>query len=287
MRVYLIDGTYELFRAFFAAPSWKTQHGREAGAARVMLRSLAAFMERESVTHIACAFDHVIESFRNQLFAGYKTGEGIPAELAGQFALAEDVTRALGIATWPMIDFEADDAIATAAHILAQDSNVEHVYICANDKDLTQCVRTDRVLMYDRYKRVSMDTQAVTEKFGVPPACIADWLALVGDAADGYPGIARWGRKSAATVLSAFSAIDKIPEDISLWPKTIRGAARLRDSLFEDYEAALLYRTLATLRTDVPLEASVSALERKVIDEDKANATFELLKTPRPAIAEA
>ncbi|WP_373047434.1 5'-3' exonuclease H3TH domain-containing protein [Vulgatibacter sp.] len=259
MKIHLVDGTYELFRAFYGAPPATSPDGREVGAVRGLLRSLAALLAEPGVTHLACAFDTVIESFRNDLFAGYKTGEGIDPALWAQFPLAEAGCRAMGIATWSMLEFEADDALATAAARFAEDPAVEQVVIGSPDKDLAQCVRGDRVVLLDRRKGLVIDEAGVREKFGIGPASIPDYLALVGDTADGIPGIARWGAKSAAAVLAHYRHIEVIPDDAAAWEVPVRGAAALAASLREGREQALLYRTLATLRTDVPIDTSTLA----------------------------
>ena len=256
MNVHLIDGTYELFRAFFGAPPATSPDGREVGAVRGLLRSLAALLAEPGVTHVACAFDTVIESFRNDLFPGYKTGEGVDPALLAQFPLAEEGCRALGISCWSMIEFEADDALATAAAHFEGDRAVGRVFICSPDKDLGQCVRGEKVVLLDRRKNLVLDESAVVEKFGIGPASIPDYLALVGDTADGIPGLPRWGAKSAAAVLARYGHLEAIPDDCEVWEVKVRGAAALAASLREGREKALLYRTLATLRTDVPLDLS-------------------------------
>lgn len=260
MKAHLVDGTFELFRAFFSSPSRTSPGGVEVGAVRGLARSLLALLREPGVTHIGVAFDHEIESFRNALFEGYKTAEGIEPELLAQFPLAEQASRALGLVTWPMVEFEADDAIATAAARLAGDSSVEQVVICSPDKDLAQCVDGTRVVCYDRMRRRLLDAAAVTEKFGVAPASIPDWLALVGDAADGIPGVRRWGAKSASAVLGTYAHIERIPDDPTTWNLTVRGARGLAESLAAARDDALAYRELATLRTDVPLTESAAAL---------------------------
>jgi 5'-3' exonuclease len=260
MRIHLLDGTYELFRAFYAAPSARGRDGAEVGAARVLYRSLSSWLRVEGVTHAAVAFDTVIESFRNDLFVGYKTGEGIDPDLFGQFALAERVTRALGLVTWSMIEFEADDALATFAARAADDPRVEQVLIVTPDKDLAQCVRGSRVVGYDRHRKIVLDEPGVHAKFGVPPCSIPDYLALVGDSADGIPGVPRWGAKSAAAVLDRFGDLARIPADAAAWGVPVRGADALARSLHEHRDAALLYRELATLRLDVPLAEKVDDL---------------------------
>jgi 5'-3' exonuclease len=246
VRIHLIDGTFELFRAFYGSPSSTTADGRERGAVRGLLRSLLALLGEPDVTHIAIAFDHVIESFRNDLYAGYKTSDGIDPNLWAQFGPAEDATRALGVVTWPMIDFEADDALASAAARFADAPGVEQVVICSPDKDLAQCVRGTRVVCLDRIRRRTRDEAGVHERFGVPPASIPDWLALVGDSADGYPGIPRWGETSAGAVL---------------------GASALAESLRANRDDVLLFRRLATLRTDAPLAESLDALRWRGPDD--------------------
>lgn len=263
MRLHLVDGTFELFRAHFGAPGSVAPDGREVGATRGLLRSLYALLKEDGVTHVAVAFDQVIESFRNTLFDGYKTGEGLPAELLAQFPLAESGARALGVVVWPMVEFEADDAIATAASKWQEDKRVDQVVICSPDKDLAQCVRGKRVVTFDRIRRKETDEGGVVEKFGVPPASIPDLLALVGDDADGIPGIPRWGAKSAAAALARYGTLEKIPDDATRWDVPVRGAATLAGQLRENREAAMLYRTLATLRRDVPLNESIEDLEWK------------------------
>lgn len=261
MRLHLVDGTFELFRAHFGAPGSIAPDGREVGATRGLLRSLYALLKEDGVTHVAVAFDQVIESFRNALFDGYKTGEGLPAELLAQFPLAEAGARALGVVVWPMVEFEADDALATAAAQWHDDPRVEQVVICSPDKDLAQCVRGQRVVTYDHIRRKQVDEGGVVEKFGVPPASIPDLLALVGDDADGIPGVPRWGGKSAATVLARYGTIEHIPDDPTEWDVPVRGAAALAGQLRDHREEAMLYRTLATLRRDVPLTESIDDLE--------------------------
>jgi 5'-3' exonuclease len=260
LRVHLVDGTYELFRAFFGAPPARSPAGAEVGATRGILRSLLYLLREPGVTHVAVAFDHVIESFRNELFPGYKTGEGLPEELTSQFPLAERGAAALGLVVWPMVEFEADDALATGAARWWDTPGVEQVVICSPDKDLTQCVRGSRVVCLDRMRRKLLDEPGVVEKFGVPPASIPDWLALVGDDADGFPGIPRWGAKSAAAVLARYGHIEAIPDEARLWDVTVRGADALAATLREGRDAAQLYRRLATLRTDVPLREELDAL---------------------------
>jgi len=260
VKVHLVDGTYELFRAHFGAPRARAPDGREVGATRGLLRSLLALIRDGSVSHIAAAFDTVIESFRNDLFAGYKTGDGIDPELLAQFPLAERAVAALGIRVWPMVEFEADDALATGAQRYASHPEVEQVVICSPDKDLAQCVRGSEVVCLDRLRQRILDEPGVLAKFGVPPAAIPDWLGLVGDQADGIPGIPRWGAKSAATVLRRYGHIDRIPDDHRQWDVEVRGAASLARSLCERRAEADLYRRLAALRRDVPLTDELADL---------------------------
>lgn len=260
MRVHLIDATYELFRAHFGAPPARGLAAVEVGATRGLVRSLLALLRADGVTHVACAFDHVIESFRNRLFAGYKTGEGVPEDLMAQFPLAERAASALGLVVWPMVEFEADDALATAAARFDAEAQVDQVVIASPDKDLAQCIRGSRVVCLDRRRGRLLDEPGTVEKFGVSPASIPDWLALVGDAADGIPGIPRWGAKSAATVLARYRRIEAIPDDASRWEVEVRGAFALAESLRVLRPEAALYKTLATLRTDVPLVETLSDL---------------------------
>jgi 5'-3' exonuclease len=259
-RVYLVDGTYELFRSYFGAPTATTAAGIEVGATRGILRSLYALVREPGVTHIACAFDHVIESFRNDLFAGYKTSAGVPDDLMAQFPLAERAAHALGIVVWPMVEFEADDALAAGAERWRDAPGVEQVVLCTPDKDMAQCVRDDRVVCLDRRQRRIMNAAGVIEKFGVPPASIPDWLALVGDSADGYPGVPRWGAKSASALLAYYGHLESIPDRESDWQVSVRGAAALAASLREHRDDAALYRLLATLRVDVPLTEQLDDL---------------------------
>lgn len=259
MLVHLVDGTYELFRSYFGAP--KALHdGREVGATRGIMRSLLSLLREDGVTHVAVAFDTVIESFRNDLFPGYKTGEGVPEDLMSQFPLAERAAEALGLVVWRMVEFECDDALATFAARASTDPAVEQVVICSPDKDLTQCVRGSRIVCYDRLRRKMIDEAGVAEKFGVPPSSIPDWLALVGDDADGIPGVPRWGARSAATVLAHYGHVEAIPDEATKWKVNVRGAAALAESLRNHRIEVALYRTLATLRTDVPLAESVDDL---------------------------
>jgi 5'-3' exonuclease len=268
MNVHLVDGTYELFRAHFGAPAANGPDGRAIGATLGLARSLRALLREGGVTHVAVAFDHVIESFRNRLFAGYKTSAGVPAELLAQFPLAEDATRALGVVVWPMVEHEADDALATAAARFRGLPGVEQVVLCTPDKDLAQCVRGRRVVGLDRLRRKVLDEDGVRAKFGVSPASIPDWLALVGDAADGIPGVPRWGARSAAALLARYDRLEAIPERAAAWDVSVRGAAALAGSLAAHREAALLYRALATLREDVPLDESLDDLRWRGVPSD-------------------
>jgi 5'-3' exonuclease len=260
MKVHLVDGTYELFRAHFGAPAATGPDGVEVGATVGLVRSLRALRREAGVTHVAVAFDHVVESFRNRLYPGYKTAEGVPADLLAQFPLAEAAVRALGLTVWPMVEFEADDALASAAARLAELPEVEQVVLCTPDKDLAQCVRGVRVVGLDRMRRRLLDEDGVRAKFGVPPASIPDWLALVGDAADGIPGVPRFGEKSASAVLGRYLHLEAIPPEASRWEVAVRGAAALSESLRAHRQQAELWRTLATLRTDVPLDEGIGDL---------------------------
>jgi 5'-3' exonuclease len=260
MKVHLVDGTYELFRSWFGAPESKSPSGQEVGATRGFLRSMAAMLRTDEVTHVGCAFDQTVESFRNDLFDGYKTGEGLEPALFDQFLLVERASRALGMVTWPMVAFEADDALAAAAAKFADAPGVEQVVICSPDKDLCQCVRGNEVVTLDRRREIVLDQDGVREKFGVWPESIPDYLALVGDAADGIPGIARWGAKSASTVLGKLLHLENISDDHERWGVKVRGGATLAHNLSEQRDDAVLYRRLATLRTDVPIDESLDDL---------------------------
>ena len=277
MNVHLVDGTYELFRNYFGAPARTGPGGREVGAALGLARTLIALVNQPDVTHIAVAYDHVIESFRNDLFDGYKTGEGIEPDLFAQFPLAEEVTRALGIVCWPMVDFEADDALATAAARFSRSKRVNRVILCSPDKDLTQCVRDERVVCLDRRREIVLDEAAVVKKFGVLPESIPDYLALVGDAADGIPGIPGWGAKSTATVLRRYGEIDRIPSDAAAWEVHVTGARRLSANLEVRLGDASLYRRLATLRTDVPIDEKLGDLEYRGASRERVEAVAGVL----------
>ena len=260
MKIYLVDGTYELFRHYYAVPSARDTDGREVGAVRGVLGSLLGMM-KEGATYVAVATDHVIESFRNGLWPGYKTGEGVPADLLEQFPLLEEVLAAAGIVVWPMVEFEADDALAAAAAKAAEDDRVEQVIICTPDKDLAQCVRGNHVVQLNRRTRAVCDESGVMQKFGVQPRSIPDYLALVGDSADGYPGLQGWGAKSSAAVLAKFGHLESIPSDFREWGVNVSGASTLAATLTANLKLALLFRTLATLRTDIPLFANVDELQ--------------------------
>ena len=253
----MVDGTYELFRHHFALPSHKTEDGTEVAAVRGVVRSMLALLEG-GATHLAVATDHVIKSFRNDLWPGYKTGAGVAPELLGQFVLLEDALTALGIVVWPMVEYEADDALASAAASAAD--SAEQVLICTPDKDLAQCVVGDRIVQLDRRSGNVTDEDAVIKKFGVPPSSITDYLALVGDSADGFPGLPGWGAKSAAAVLSQYGHLEAIPPDSNQWSVTVRGAASLAATLNEQQELAMLFKDLATLRASLPVLTATEEL---------------------------
>ena len=261
MKIHLVDGTYELFRSFYGAPPKKSPGGREVGATLGLLRSLLTLITSSGATHIACSFDHVIESFRNDLYPGYKTGEGVDAELLSQFPLAEEAVDALGMVIWPMVEFEADDALASAAIRFQEEANVDQVVICSPDKDLAQMVSGSRVVCWDRRRDILYDEYAVIEKYNVSPASIPDWLALVGDSADGYPGIPSWGAKSAAAVLTKYAHLESIPADHLQWGLPASRALRLAENLRAHEDEAYLFRRLATLRRDVPIKQNLGDLE--------------------------
>ncbi len=264
MKIHLVDGTYELFRNHFGAPPKTAPDGREVGATLGLLRSLLMLVGSPGVTHVAVAFDHVIESFRNELYTGYKTSEGVDPILLDQFPLAEKAVSALGLVVWPMIEFEADDALATAVSRFRKNKSVEQILICSPDKDLSQLVDGDRIVCWDRRRELIIDEAAVVEKFGVHPSSIPDWLALVGDSADGFPGIPGWGAKSASTVLAHYEHIEAIPDEAGKWGlKTISPgrAASLAESLSQRRAEALLFKELATVRVDVPIQEKLNDLK--------------------------
>jgi 5'-3' exonuclease len=262
LEVHLVDGTYELFRHYYALPSARDADGREVAAVRGVLASLLGML-KSGATHIAVATDHVIESFRNQLWPGYKTSEGIEPDLLAQFPLLEEVLAAAGMVVWPMVEFEADDALAAAAAAAAREARVERVIICTPDKDLAQCVQGARIVQLNRRTRVTLDEAGVIAKFGVSPASIPDYLALVGDAADGYPGLPGWGAKSSAALLAKFVHLESIPADYREWRVNAANASALAGTLLRERERALLFRTLATLRTDIALFDDVDQLRWK------------------------
>jgi 5'-3' exonuclease len=262
MQVHLIDGTYELFRHYYALPKVHDSKGQEVAAVRGVLASLMGMLGH-GATHMGVATDHVIESFRNNLWPGYKTGEGVEPELLAQFPLLEEALSALGIVVWRMVEFEADDALAAAAKAAADDPRVERVIICTPDKDLAQCVRGTRVVQLDRRKNITRDESGVVARFGVAPASIPDYLALVGDSADGFPGLPGWGAKSAAAVLAKFNHLESIPADWREWGVNVASPKALSSTLVANLDQALLFRVLATLRTDVQVFDSVDELEWK------------------------
>jgi len=262
MDVHLIDGTYELFRHFFAVPAAADVNGQEVGAVRGVLASVLSMIER-GATHLGVATDHVVESFRNDLYSGYKTSEGVAPELLSQFPILEEALEAMGVVVWPMVEFEADDALASAASKAAKDDRVQQVFICTPDKDLSQCVVGTRIVQLDRRRDIVRDEAGVLAKFGVKPQSIPDYLAVVGDSADGFPGVAGWGEKAAAATLSHYPHLEDIPKDWREWHPSIRRARPLSESLFSAWDDAVLFRTLATLRLDVPVFNKVEDLRWK------------------------
>ncbi len=270
MKVYLVDGTYELFRYFFAVPSSKDATGQEISAVRGVLGSVLSMIEG-GATHIGVATDKVVESFRNELYPGYKTSEGVAPELLSQFPILEEALEAMGVKTWPMVEFEADDALASAANKAASDKEVEQVLICTPDKDLAQMVKGSRVVQVDRRRETTRDEPGVLEKFGVKPESIPDWLAVVGDTADGYPGVPGWGEKGAAAAFSRYPHLENVPRDWQAWEPSIKKAKSLCESLFNNWNDALLFRDLATLRTGVPVFESVEELRWKGATKDFGN----------------
>jgi 5'-3' exonuclease len=261
MKIHLVDGTYELFRAHFGAPPKKAPDGMEIGATLGLLRSMMLLLSDPEVTHVAVAFDHVIESFRNEMYAGYKSSAGVDPVILNQFPLAEKMVSALGLVIWPQVRFEADDAIATAVERFRKSKSVEQIVICSVDKDLAQMVDGDRVVCWDRRREITLNEQGVIEKFGVRPKSIPDYLALVGDSADGYPGVQGWGAKSTATVLAKFEHIESIPQDPKKLPLGLGRATTLVENLRQHYDDALLFRELSTLRRDVPLKETLDDLK--------------------------
>jgi 5'-3' exonuclease len=262
MNVHLVDGTYELFRHFFAVPAAADVNGQEIGAVCGVLTSVLSMIE-SGATHIGVATDHVVESFRNELYPGYKTSEGVEPELLSQFPILEEALEAMGVVVWPMVYFEADDALASAAGKAANDDRVKQVFICTPDKDLAQCVVGRRVVQLDRRQNILRDEAGVVEKFGVKPESIPDYLAVVGDSADGFPGVRGWGAKAAASALSRYPHLEDIPKDWKEWDPSIKKARVLSESLFSAWDDALLFRTLATLRVDAPVFDTVEDLRWK------------------------
>jgi 5'-3' exonuclease len=284
VQVHLLDATYELFRAHFAPgrPEARDPGGRPVKATVGLLESTLSLLREDGVTHLACASDHVIRSWRNERWPGYKTEAGVPPELLAQFGLAEDALRALGVVCWPMVEYEADDALGTGAARWGDDPAVERVVIMTPDKDMAQCVREDgRVVLYDRRKRLFVDADGVRQRFGVSPASIPDFLALVGDSADGYPGIPGWGKLSAAAVLSRYPHLEDIPESVVRWDLRVRGAATLAASLRDHRKEALLFRELATLSTDVPLTETLEDLRWRGSPRAAFEAMAQRLGQPR------
>lgn len=261
MKIHLVDGTYELFRAHFGAPPKKSQSGQEVGATLGLVRSMMLLLNDPEVTHVAVAFDHVIESFRNKMYANYKSSVGVDSVILNQFPLAEKAISALGMVIWPQVKFEADDAIATAVAKFRKVKSVEQIVICSVDKDLTQMVDGDRIICWDRRREITLNDEGVIEKFGVGPESIPDFLALVGDSADGYPGIQGWGEKSTSTVLSKYKHIESIPKDPTKLGLGLGRATTLVENLQKNYKDALLFRELSTLRTDVPLKENLADLK--------------------------
>jgi 5'-3' exonuclease len=278
MDIYLIDGTYELFRYFYAVPSSKNASGQEIGAVRGVLGSILTMIEG-GATHVGVATDHVIESFRNDLYRDYKTGEGVDPELLSQFPILEKALQSMGVLVWPMVKFEADDALASAAAKAAKDKRVGRIIICTPDKDLSQCVVGSRVVQLDRRRESVRDEAGVIAKFGIKPSSIPDYLAVVGDTADGYPGIVGWGAKAAAAVFSRCPHLEDIPKDWHQWDPTLRRARPLAEALFAGWDDALLFRTLATLRVDVPVFRSIDELRWRGPAKD-FKRTCERIKAP-------
>ena len=276
MKIHLIDGTYELFRAHFGAPPKKSLNGQEVGATLGLVRSLLMLLQTEGVTHVAVAFDHVIESFRNKMYAGYKTSEGVDPIILNQFDIAEKAVSALGVPVWSMVKFEADDAIATAVTKFKKEKSADQVIICSVDKDLTQMVDGKKVICWDRRREILLDEKGVVEKFGVKPESIPDYLALVGDSADGYPGIKGWGEKSTSAILAKYKHIESIPKDPKKIPLSLGRATTLLENLQANYQDALLFKELSTLRQDVPLKESLKDLEWKGATEKFKRVCVEL-----------
>jgi 5'-3' exonuclease len=282
LKIYLVDGTYELFRHYYALPSARDAEGHEVAATRGVLASMLGML-KGGVTHLAVATDHVVESFRNGLWADYKTSEGVEADLLAQFPLLEKILAAAGIAVWPMVEFEADDALAAGAVAAAKDARVEQVIVCTPDKDLGQCVSGARIVQLSRRTGVTLDEAGVKQKFGVGPESIPDYLGLVGDSADGYPGLPGWGAKSSAAVLAKFLHLEGIPKDWREWHVNVTGAATLATTLAREWDHALLFRRLATLRTDIKLFDDVEQLrwEGPTAGFDEAAARLDAARTQK------
>ncbi|HEX6140570.1 MAG TPA: 5'-3' exonuclease H3TH domain-containing protein [Candidatus Limnocylindria bacterium] len=268
MKVHLVDGTFELFRAYYSRPPSTAPDGRPTNAVRGLLESMLSLLREPDVTHVGVATDHVIESWRNDVFPGYKSSAGMPPDLLAQFGDAETALSALGLTVWPMVEDEADDALATATHRLAEDPAIEQIVICSVDKDLAQCVSGTRVVLRDRMRRITYDEAGVRDKFGVPPESIPDYLALVGDSSDGYPGLPGWGARSAAAVLARWGHLEQIPAASGAWDANVRNAAGLSASLRARWADALLYRRLARLGLDADIEVDPAALEWKGAPRD-------------------
>jgi 5'-3' exonuclease len=283
VQLHLLDATYELFRAHFGRPPHAGADGEPVGATLGVVESVLSLLREDGVTHLGAATDHVISSWRNDRYDGYKTDEGMPAELASQFDLVEDALRSIGVVVWPMVEFEADDGLAAAAARWADHPDVQRVVILSPDKDMAQCVRPDgRVLTFDRRAGRFYDADGVEEKFGVAPASIPDYLALVGDAADGFPGLPGWGARSTAAVLQRYLHLEQIPDSVSAWDLTVRGAASLARTLKERRDEAMLYRELATLRTDAPIEQTEpEELRWRGVDREAFEAMAVRLRAPR------
>ncbi|MGD8684537.1 MAG: 5'-3' exonuclease H3TH domain-containing protein [Chloroflexota bacterium] len=283
VQIHLLDATYELFRAHFGRPPRTGLDGEPVGATVGVVESVLSLLRDEGVTHLGCATDHVIRSWRNERYPGYKTEEGMPAELLAQFGLLEDALRALGVVVWPMVEFEADDGLAAAAARFADHDRVERVIILSPDKDMAQCVREDgRVVTFNRREGRFYDADAVAEKFGVRPESIPDYLALVGDAADGYPGLPGWGARSTATVLARYAHLEEIPDSVNAWDLKVRGAASLARTLAGQRGEAFLYRELATLRTDAPIpQVDPEELRWRGVDREAIEAMAMRLRSPR------
>ncbi len=279
MQVHLVDGTYELFRFYYGAPEHTNAAGLEVGAVRGVVGSMLSLLT-EGATHVAVATDHVIESFRNDLWPGYKDGSGIEPVLLAQFPVLEDALRALGVVVWAMEEFEADDALGAGAVMAATDERVEQIIICTPDKDLAQCVMDDHVIQYDRRKRETYNEEGIVKKFGVSPASIPDYLALVGDSSDGFPGLSGWGAKSASTLLARYRHIEQIPDSAADWDVQVRAAEKLAATLREQRELAGLFKHIATVAYRAPVSASVDELEWTGPTEEFSSICEQVLEEP-------